>query len=310
MRRGGITNLYVGQTASPKFFKPISILITSLVLAVSGAACGGSEKEDGPEQASDAGIVVADSGMTEHDAGRTEVDSGIIDNTDAGVIDESIKFISIPAGSFVLSHKTRLYNEGDTVTLSAFKLKTTPVTVAEFKKCVTAGACTAEHYTDTAADISADMSISCNYGNLSRTNHPMNCMDWYAATEYCEWIGGRLPTEEEWEYASTHNGTKHLNTTYPWGDAEPSSARANYYKTFSSTTEVGYFSPAGDSPLGLVDMSGNVWEWTNSLYYSDRYNRILKGGSWTDRVDFLDVTNRADAIPSLILKDIGVRCAR
>ena len=331
MCAGGIGSFFIRQTASPRFFKPISILISVCSLAVSGAACGGSEKDDEPVQESDAGIVVADSGMTENDASIIEGDSGIIENTDAnipdddaGVIEENIEFISIPAGSFVLSHRTRLYDEGDTVTLAAFKLKTTPVTVAEFKKCVTAGACTAEHYTDAALSVDT----SCNYGNLSRTNHPMNCVDWDGAKEYCAWIGGRLPTQEEWEYASTHNGTQHLDTMFPWGDNLPKHCvTAQYYfghikkycqgnaatpmsnaDDYEGTSDVSLHTPAGDSPLGLVDMAGNVWEWTSSLSLHSGY--IVRGGYWGLGAASMDVTYSVYDDPSDRSNGIGFRCAK
>ena len=229
----------------------LKMLVASLALS----ACGGSEnKEENLPEETDSGIVVVadggavdtdsgivgddasiieddagiadagiiiedDASISEDDAGLIDDDAGIIDDDagtdapDAGPIEED-GFINIPAGSFTLSHDTGSYSSGDTVTLAAFKLGKTPVTVAEFKKCVETGKCKSDHYY-TKSTIS-----NCNYGDDSKADHPMNCVDWYGAKEYCEWIGGRLPTEEEWEYAFTHNGTEHLNTAYPWGDDE------------------------------------------------------------------------------------------
>ena len=75
--RGGIGSSFIRQTASPKFFKPISIFITLFVLAVSGAACGGSEEDDEPVQVNDAGIVVVtDGGHGTSDAGPVDIDAG------------------------------------------------------------------------------------------------------------------------------------------------------------------------------------------------------------------------------------------
>ena len=222
-------------------------------------------------------------------------------------VDTENDFINIPAGSFTLSHDTGSYSSGDTVTLAAFKLGKTPVTVAEFKKCVEAGKCTAEHYATSNA------TNHCNYGDDSKADHPMNCVEWYGAKEYCEWNGGRLPTEEEWEYAATHNDTEHLNMEYPWGnDAPQHCVTANYSGSASpyycngrvetssevGTSEVGTYSPAGDSPLGLVDMSGNVWEWTSSLYFSEGSTRALKGGSWDVSGVNLRVTARSSGDPA------------
>ena len=241
--------------------------------------------------------------------------------------DCALQFVSIPAGSFTLSHATGSHSSGDTVTLNAFLLKKTPVTVAEFEKCVAAGACTSEHYR-TAADVDA---AYCNYnrGNAWK-NHPMNCIDMYGAKEYCEWIGGlgRLPTEEEWEYAATHNGTKHLNTAYPWGNNAPQHCVTAQYYDFSTSThcqgnsaapmtndgyegtsDVSLHSPAGDSPLGLVDMSGNVSEWTASLYTNGSSDYILKGASWNGEVGELGVTWRYYTNPTYWTNSVGFRCA-
>ena len=302
------------QTSAENVFV-LSILIGSLLIG----ACGGSEKEDdGPEDV-DSGIVVSDAGVTENDASVAENDAGIIEN-DAGTEDEPPVYISIPAGSFVLSHGTALYNEGDTVTLSAFALKKTPVTVAEFEKCVAAGKCSSKNY-KTVSDL--------NYCNYNRgadwKKHPMNCIDLDGAKEYCEWIGGRVPTEEEWEYAATHNGTKHLDTTYPWGnDAPTHCATAQYYdssycqgnaaatlsnNTYKGTSDVSLHSPAGDSPLGLVDMSGNVWEWTTSLYIDGGLPYALKGGSWTTDLG-LAIAGRISILSWNQYNDNGVRCAK
>lgn len=217
------------------------------------------------------------------------------------------KVINIPAGSFTLTHNTGSYSSSDTVTLAAFKLGKTPVTVAEFKKCVEAGTCTSDHY----SNYNVSDTPYCNYNRGDEwLNHPMNCVDWYGAKEYCEAMGKRLPTEEEWEYASTHNGTEHLNTAYPWGNDSPTSSTANYNQNVGSTTEVGRYSPAGDSPLGLVDMSGNVWEWTSSPYNVEG-GVALKGGSWSANEYALPVTARNPSNPADrdVHGNFGFRCA-
>ncbi len=291
----------------------LSILVGSLVFI----ACGGSEKDDEPEN--DAGIVVvSDAGMTENDASIAENDAGIIED-DAGTADEPPEFISIPAGSYVLSHDTALYKEGDTVKLRAFALKKTPVTVAEFEKCIAAGACTSGNYRSGPDD--------CNYKRGENwKNHPMNCINFDGAKEYCEWLGGRLPTEEEWEYAATHNGKKHLDTTYPWGNDEPVHCVTAQYldstycqgnaaapasdEDLTGTSDVSLHSSAGDSPLGLVDMSGNVWEWTSSLYMSGSPFYAIKGGSWLYSGINLPITDRINSLASFTNNYGGVRCAK
>ena len=315
----GMCSISAFRPIHSKSFKPISILISVFAFSVAGAACGGSDKKD--DEDVDSGIVVADSGVTDNDASID--DAGIIED-DAGTEEEDIEVVSIPAGSFTLGHATGSHSSGDTVTLSAFALKKTPVTVAEFEKCVAAGECTSSHYK------TVSFSSYCNYnrGN-SWKNHPMNCIDWDGAKEYCEWIGGRLPTEEEWEYAATHNGTAHLDTTYPWGNTSPTHCvTAQYYEgskycqgnaaapmsntSYEGTSDVSLHSTAGDSPLGLVDMAGNVWEWTSSLFSSNGSAHLLKGGSWSYGKHGLPVSYRPDddITTYRAITEFGFRCAK
>ncbi len=259
------------------------------------------------------------------------------------VVQHDDGFINIPAGKFTLSHKTANHSSGDTVKLNAFALKKTPVTVAEFEKCVEAGACKSEHYYAYRAETGNDGMVDTDMCNYNRgadwKNHPMNCISLDGAKEYCKWIGGRLPTEEEWEYASTHNGTKHLNTTYPWGDDAPQHCVTAQYALYydddtqkycqgnvaapmpnkveaheaEGTSDVLIHSPAGDSPLGLVDMSGNVWEWTSSLYANNSGAKpVVKGGSFYNEDKDLSVSLRAGAFPDHLAKseNYGLRCAK
>ena len=62
--------------------------------------------------------------------------------------------------------------------------------------------------------------------------------------------------------------------------------------SYVGTAAIGTYSPAGDSPLGLVDMTGNVNEWTSSQFTASNYNKVLKGGGWGERDEFMPVTAR------------------
>ena len=238
-------------------------------------------------------------------AGAAEANEAAEANADSGQSDKDSEYIHIPAGSFVLHYDTEAHHEGDTVTLTAFSLKKTPVTAAEFQKCVEAGACGRNNYRDVSEN------TRCNY-NRGETwlNHPMNCVNLSGAREYCKWSGGRLPTEEEWEYASTHDGTKHLDTSYPWGDSEDFSERVNYNEEIDSTTAVGKYSPKGDSPLGLVDMVGNVFEWIDSAFSPGNRRYVQKGGSWVSDEYMLTVDYRFSSYPDEMGNNMGFRCAK
>lgn len=142
-------------------------------------------------------------------------------------------------------------------------------------------------------------------------NLPVVGVSWFEAAAYCEWAGGRLPTEAEWERAARGpNGSR-----YPWGDEPPlDPSRANYQSHVGHPTPVGLY-PKGNSAEGLCDMLGNVWEWCSDWFgeyeasgqenparpESGKY-RVLRGGSWGSLPEFVRVryydgpTDRYDLI--------------
>jgi len=211
----------------------------------------------------------------------------------------------VPAGSFMMGS-----NDGDAdekpvhrVSVSAFSMDVTEVTVSAYEACVRAGACTADELAGAAL---------CNWGKGDRKNHPINCVDWNQATAFCGWASKRLPTEEEWEYAARgSDGRK-----FPWGSDAPASQLCWNRSTNQGTCAVGSFA-AGKSPFGLSDMAGNVWEWTSSGY-SDDYSknrtnaaRVSRGGGWGGDVpSVVRSANRARNAPSIRSSFLGFRCAR
>ena len=123
---------------------------------------------------------------------------------------------------------------------------------------------------------------------------------WHQAREYAEWVGGRLPTEAEWEYACRGPG----ESIYPWGNRSPDDTLLNYDNNVGDTTEVGSY-PEGKSWCGALDLSGNVWEWTQSLYKDYPYDpadgredlsddgvRVVRGGSFYNPADAVRVGHR------------------
>jgi hypothetical protein len=116
----------------------------------------------------------------------------------------------------------------------------------------------------------------------SYEEHPVTEVSWHDAQAYAAWAGKRLPTAAEWQQAM--GGEQ--GQCYPWGNQfDP--ARCNTREArMGGTTPVGYYSPMGDSPAGVADMAGNVWEWLEDATGPAGAYRHLRGGAWMYSADF------------------------
>ena len=148
---------------------------------------------------------------------------------------------------------------------------------------------------------------------------------YWEAEAYAAWSGGRLPTEAEWEAASSWDpgtGTKRL---YPWGDLAPNRERANLDAMLFRPVKVGSY-PLGVSPIGCWGMMGDVWEWTSTdfcaypgyetfpypeyseVFFGNEY-KVLRGGAWATRFGAIRNTFRNWDYPIRRQIFSGVRCA-
>jgi len=224
----------------------------------------------------------------------------MVNPTDGSVL------LRIPGGAFTMgSNDSSDEKPPHRVTVGSFWMGKFEVTNARYRRLVKA----------TGHKSTANWQ---GYASRWGEDAPVVYVSWNDAAAYCRWAGGRLPTEEEWEYAARGSEGRE----FPWGDTWDASRCCNPTNSGGKPRPVGSF-PQGASPFGCLDMAGNVWEWTASWY--DRYpgnttsdnsfgqkNRVLRGGSWG--IGMVDVNfrgaDRYDYVPVSAYGYLGFRLAR
>jgi formylglycine-generating enzyme required for sulfatase activity len=221
-----------------------------------------------------------------------------------------------------------------TVSLSEFKISQKEITVGQFRTFVesTGYTTTAEQYgcwtTNAAGKRTKQKGATWkDPGFPQEETHPVVCVSWRDANAFADWIGARLPTEAEWEYAARAEGEK---IVYPWGSAFNAETlnfadRRTSFSNASADDGHQWTGPAGSySPneIGLYDMGGNVSEWCRDWYQPDYYatsslqnpmgpprgnDKVYRGGSWADNSTYAQTTIRRKADPNLPTDDIGFR---
>lgn len=232
--------------------------------------------------------------------------------------------VCIEAGSFTMGSSAASLGVGyvghgpeHAVTLSAYVLDAYEVSVARYRACVQAGVC---------APPSTTLSQGCTYTTspAGQELHPVTCVSWQHASDFCAWDGGRrLPTEAEWERAARGSGS----TNYPWGDTFDCTRAVLAGPTQCSmhsgvAPRAGGSTPSGVSAEGAYDLIGNAAEWVADwfgAYSSGSFTdptgpatgstRIQRGGNWQTRgIDAVAYARRAET-PGAV-GSFSFRCAR
>jgi len=318
-----VENAKIGAGASEKLavtLEPKMGRLTVMTVDESGAPCVGKLSIDGAPvgQTPWKGDLIATQHKVEARCGDgLKIDTAIVEHNAQKSMKlqmESstvIKWVRLPGGTFQMGSNDGAFNEEPvrSVTVSAFEIAATEVTVAQYRVCVKAGVCSppSDGWYDRP----------CNWKYPDRGNHPVNCLNWHQAETYAKWVGGRLPTEAEWEYAARSGG---LNRKYPWGDHKATCDYAIMDDGGNGCGREGTWpvcsKPAGNTEQGLCDMAGNVWEWVYDWYGlydkatsasgpltnpmgppwgEDRGNR---GGSWYNGAKRLRTTGRDRTPPN------------
>ena len=144
--------------------------------------------------------------------------------------------------------------------------------------------------------------IGINVSFFIGEQRPVEKLNWFEAMEYCRRIKKRLPTEWEWEWAARAGSMSH----FYWGEEDP-----ELYGWFKKNSEKKTHSVGLKLPnsLGIYDMGGNVWEWTDS-YRETTGGKVLRGGSWRNSINAMASSKWITSLPIHRFHYVGFRCAR
>ena len=225
---------------------------------------------------------------------------------------DGLIYVWLPGGSFMMG-----CSEGDSecsseekpphrVTITkGFWIGQTKVTVGAYERFV---------------GISGESKVEASNDSLGQARSgdpgaamPVTDVTWYEARDYCQWMGGRLPTEAEWEYAAKGGTT----------EARYGSLAEIAWYADNSEGAAHEVSRKRANGFGLFDVLGNTWEWVNDWYDGHYYSRspqvdppgpeggkmrVLRGGAWLDAPKLLRLSDRGRSDPELELNYFGFRC--
>jgi len=249
--------------------------------------------------------------------GPSELGDTLLRPTDGMVM------VYVPGGTFEMGGLPDTEQFGPhPVTLDAFWIDQTEVTNAQFAAFLNdQGNQMGAEYTwlevEQIENAQIDLKDDLFQPEAGKADHPVVEVSWEGALAYCKWVGGRLPTEAEWEYAARGPA----GYIYPWGNDAPTCERAQFGGCGDYSVPVGRFLGAGASWCGAEDMAGNVWEWTADWYgeYPSEpqtnptgpetgERQVARGGSYASAPDTLHTAYRLSQ-PNSRNPHLGFRCA-
>ncbi len=219
--------------------------------------------------------------------------SPVIEPTFAPVVVQPVEdhgtMMLIPAGAFLFS-ATR-----EPRSIPAFYIDKYPVTNRQYEAF-----CRATSYR---------FPKNWNKEGFNRPDAPVVGVSYSDALKYSTWVGKELPTEEQWEKACRGIDGRR----FPWGDDLADETRACFGRdpATGGTDPVTAHEARGASPYGVIDLAGNVWEWTSTSDQDESETiHVIKGGCYNDPPDLLDASVRLGATPKDKFETIGFRCAK
>ncbi|NDJ54510.1 MAG: formylglycine-generating enzyme family protein [Chloroflexi bacterium] len=255
------------------------------------------------------------------------------ERTTNGLRLNGVEMLLVSGGSFEMGSSASLEESPPhQVSLAPYFIDRTEVTNSQWESCVSAGACTLP-----AQLTSFDGQPY--YGRLEFADRPVIYVTWPQADAYCTWRAARLPTEADWEMAARWNPFDQSVSLYPWGnDWDPTRLNGcdascaledltlmdrSLSDGYPQTAPVGRF-PDGASPIGALDMAGNVAEWVADWFDAEYYGtsppnnpagptsgrlRVVRGGGWNFAQNWATTTARSRFHPNTASAGIGLRCA-
>ncbi|HEY0464862.1 MAG TPA: SUMF1/EgtB/PvdO family nonheme iron enzyme, partial [Polyangiaceae bacterium] len=259
------------------------------------------------------------------------------------------EMVQIPAGQFFMGSDLKDAPDNEkpshNVTVESVCMDTYEVSAKKYKACSDQGKCrrapTEVDWPKITAAERTTYSPLCTISDPEKLDHPITCVTWEMADNYCKANDKRLPTEAEWEFATRGPDGR----IYPWGDDPPTAEHLNACDAqclawgkahkvelkalekgddgFATTAPVGKF-PAGRSRFGPYDVVGNVWEWVadwygdykadaakNPLGPTSGERKVIRGGAWNAGFEtWLHPSFRYAQVPNAQSYGIGFRCVK